>query len=152
MKLQIYTDGSCLGNPGKGGYGVIILRKEMVVKYFSEGFKMTTNNRMELLACIMAFEYLRDNFGLEVEVEIFTDSNYVKKGITEWIKGWKSNGFKTKKRQPVKNADLWVRLDKLNVRLKSVVWSWVKAHNGNLLNEKVDNLARLAAEGGRFEG
>jgi len=138
-KVVIYTDGSCLGNPGPGGYGAILLYKEHR-KELSAGFRLTTNNRMELLAAIVALESLKDS----CQVDLTTDSQYVRLGITQWLAGWKKNKWLTSQKQPVKNKDLWQRLDDTCQRHK-VDWFWVKAHNGHPENERCDELARKAA-------
>ncbi len=137
--IQIFTDGSCLGNPGPGGYGATLLynshRKEL-----SGGFNKTTNNRMELLAAIKALESLKES----CQVELTTDSQYVKNGINQWIINWKKRGWKTSDKKPVKNQDLWQELDQ-QVNRHSVNWHWVKGHSGHPENERVDDLAREAA-------
>ncbi|MCC6863950.1 MAG: ribonuclease HI [Rhodobacteraceae bacterium] len=136
-----YTDGACSGNPGPGGWGVLMLAREggEVVKEreLSGGEMMTTNNRMELLAAISALETL----ARPSELTIVTDSAYVKNGVTEWIHGWKCNGWRTAGRDPVKNADLWQRLDAAQARHK-VQWRWIKGHAGHAENERADALAR----------
>jgi len=137
--VEIYTDGSCLGNPGPGGYGIFMIynghEKEM-----SQGYKLTTNNRMEMLAAIVALESLTR----ECEVNLTTDSQYVKQGIESWITNWKKRGWLTSAKKPVKNVDLWKRLDKA-CNEHNVTWKWVKGHSGNKYNEIVDDLARDAA-------
>ena len=138
--IKIYTDGSCLSNPGNGGWAAIIIKDDKITE-ISGNEKNTTNNRMELLAPISALSKIED----KENIEIFTDSKYVKQGITEWINNWKSNGWKTSKKEGVKNKDLWTKLDELNNSL-DVQWNWVKAHAGNEFNEKVDLLAKKAAE------
>lgn len=138
-KLTIYTDGSCLGNPGPGGYGALLIFNEHR-KRLSKGFKLTTNNRMELLAPIAALNSLKE----KCDVDIYTDSQYVKNGINQWIHNWKKNGWRTSDKKPVKNADLWQQLDKA-VDQHSVNWHWVKGHSGQPENEEVDDLAREAA-------
>lgn len=139
-QVEIYTDGSCLGNPGPGGYGAVIIfnqhRKEI-----SQGFIHTTNNRMELLAAIEALAALQE----KCTIALTTDSQYVKNGINQWIKNWKKNGWRTSDRKPVKNADLWKRLD-IEVHRHDVKWHWVKGHSGHPENERCDDLARNAAE------
>lgn len=139
-KIDIFTDGSCLGNPGPGGYGAVMIfdkhRKEL-----SQGFKHTTNNRMELLATIEALACLTE----PCAVNLTTDSQYVKNGINQWIKGWKKNGWKTSAKKPVKNVDMWKRLDE-QVNQHTVSWFWVKGHSGHPENEACDQLARKAAE------
>lgn len=137
--VVIYTDGSCLGNPGPGGYGTILLYKQYR-KELSGGFRLTTNNRMELLAAIIGLESLKD----QCQVELTTDSQYVRLGITQWLTGWKRNNWRTSQKQPVKNKDLWQRLDLACSRHK-INWHWVKAHNGHAENERCDELARAAA-------
>jgi ribonuclease HI len=137
--IKIYTDGSCLSNPGNGGWAAIInINGE--IKKISGNEKNTTNNRMELMAPINALK----NINSKDPIEIFTDSKYVKNGITEWINTWVLNNWKTSKKENVKNKDLWLELHKLNQSL-NVKWNWVKAHAGNPLNEEVDMLAKKAA-------
>ena len=137
--IKIYTDGSCIGNPGKGGWAAIIIinDKKTQMKGSQEN---TTNNQMELLAPIKALNKIpRDS-----KIQIFTDSKYVKSGITEWIHNWKKNGWKTANKQPVKNKELWTELDLLTEKFE-IKWSWVKAHSTDKLNNEVDFLAREAA-------
>ena len=137
--IKIYTDGSCLGNPGSGGWAAIIFMngKKITIKGSK---KNTTNNQMELLAPIKALKKIP--FG--EKIEIFTDSKYLKLGITEWILKWKNNGWKTSNKSKVKNLELWKELHKL-VENYQIKWSWVKAHSGNKINEEVDVIARNAA-------
>lgn len=139
--LFAYTDGACSGNPGPGGWGVLLLARdgEAVVKQreLSGGEAMTTNNRMELVAAISALEAL----ARDTAITVVTDSAYVKNGVTEWIHGWKRNGWRTAGRDPVKNADLWQRLDAAQARHK-VEWRWIKGHAGHEENERADALAR----------
>ncbi|NEY89969.1 ribonuclease HI [Tabrizicola oligotrophica] len=139
--LFAYTDGACSGNPGPGGWGVLMIAREggAVVKEreLSGGEPATTNNRMELMAAISALEAL----SRPVDITIVTDSAYVKNGVTEWIHGWKRNGWRTAGRDPVKNAELWQRLDAAQARHK-VVWKWIKGHAGHAENERADALAR----------
>ena len=137
--IKIYTDGSCIGNPGKGGWAAIILNggKKTELKGSK---KDTTNNQMELLAPIKALKKIPKGS----KVQIFTDSKYVKSGITEWIHNWKKNGWKTANKQPVKNKELWAELDLL-VNEFEIKWSWVKAHSTDKLNNEVDLIAREAA-------
>ena len=137
--IKIYTDGSCIGNPGKGGWAAIILSdgKKTEIKG-SE--KDTTNNQMELLAPIQALKKIPKGS----KVEIFTDSKYVKSGITEWIHNWKKNGWKTANKKEVSNKELWTELDLLNNEFQ-INWIWVKAHSTDKLNNEVDLLARNAA-------
>ena len=138
-EINIYTDGSCLSNPGDGGWAAIIsINGE--IKEISGSEKNTTNNRMELLAPIRALKEMKQSD----QIEIYTDSQYVKLGITEWINTWVVNNWKTSKKEDVKNKDLWVELYDLNKSL-NVKWNWVKAHAGNIMNEKVDLLAKKAA-------
>ena len=134
--IKIYTDGSCIGNPGKGGWAAIVLKNNE--KKILKGSKdITTNNQMELTATIKALEYI----STKDKIQIYTDSKYVKQGITEWITKWKINGWKTSKKEEVKNKDLWLELDNLTSK-NSIEWVWVKAHSGNDLNNEVDLLAR----------
>ena len=139
--LFAYTDGACSGNPGPGGWGVLLLAKdgETVVKErtICGGEAETTNNRMELLAAITALETLERPSSLTV----VTDSAYVKNGVTGWIHGWKRNGWKTANKKPVKNVELWQRLDEAQAR-HNVTWEWVKGHAGHPENERADELAR----------
>ena len=137
--IKIYTDGSCLTNPGNGGWAAII-NKDGEIEKISGNEKNTTNNRMELLAPINALKKINTN----VKIEIYTDSKYVKLGITEWINKWVTNNWQTSKKEDVKNKDLWVELYNLNKSL-DINWNWVKAHAGNPLNEEVDLLAKKAA-------
>ena len=138
--VQLFTDGSCLGNPGPGGYGALLIYNGSK-KELSQGYKKTTNNRMELLAVIKGLEALKSPCSLDIT----TDSNYVKDGITKWIINWKKNGWKTAAKQPVKNVDLWKALDE-QVKAHKIAWHWVKGHSGHPENELVDDLAREAAE------
>ena len=137
--IKIYTDGSCLGNPGNGGWAAIIIddKKKIQIKGSK---KDTTNNQMELLAPIKALKKIPKGSS----VQIFTDSKYVKSGITEWIHNWKKNGWKTANKQPVKNKELWIELDNLTDEFK-IKWSWVKGHSSDVLNNEVDLIAREAA-------
>ena len=139
MKYKIYTDGACTGNPGPGGWGAVIFDQDDKQKNISGSEKNTTNNRMELLAAIMSLKKIKSNS----EVIIFTDSIYVKNGITEWMKNWKKNGWKNSSKKPVKNKDLWVKLDKL-CEAYSVSWKWVKGHSSNKFNNLADELATKA--------
>ena len=134
-QVELYTDGACRGNPGPGGWGVL-LRSNGHEKELCGGALETTNQKMELLAAIKALESLKE----PCQVELFTDSNYVKKGITEWIINWKKNGFKNSKKKPVVNAELWMRLDTIASQHK-VNWQWVKGHAGHIENERADALA-----------
>jgi len=139
MKYKIYTDGACSGNPGPGGWGAVIFDQDNKQKNISGSEKNTTNNRMELLAAIMSLKKIKNNS----EVVIFTDSTYVKNGITEWMKNWKKNGWKNSSKKPVKNKDLWEKLDKL-CEANSVSWKWVKGHSTNEFNNLADELATKA--------
>ena len=137
--IKIYTDGSCLKNPGNGGWAAII-NDDGDIKRVSGSEKNTTNNRMELMAPLNALKGMDPN----KEIEIYTDSQYVKLGITEWINTWLKNSWKTSKKEDVKNKDLWVELYNLNKSL-NINWNWVKAHAGNPMNEEVDLMAKKAA-------
>ena len=139
MKYKIYTDGACTGNPGPGGWGAVIFDQDDKQKNISGSEKNTTNNRMELLAAIMSLKKIKTNS----EVVIFTDSTYVKNGITEWMKNWKKSGWKNSSKKPVKNKDLWEKLDKL-CEANSVSWKWVKGHSTNEFNNLADELATKA--------
>ena len=139
MKYKIYTDGACSGNPGPGGWGAVIIDQDDKQKNISGSEKNTTNNRMELLAAIMSLKKIKTNS----EVVIFTDSTYVKNGITEWMKNWKKSGWKNSSKKPVKNKDLWEKLDKL-CDSNRVSWKWVKGHSTNEFNNLADELATKA--------
>lgn len=134
-KIEIFSDGACKGNPGPGGWGAL-LRYGDVEKPLCGGEKSTTNNRMELMATIESLSSLKE----PCMVDLTTDSQYVRKGITEWITNWKKNGWKTAAKKPVKNADLWQRLDE-QVNRHQVTWHWVKGHSGHRENEIADELA-----------
>jgi ribonuclease HI len=138
MKYVIYTDGACSGNPGPGGWGAIILNEENETN-ISGKEKSTTNNRMELMAPIMALRKIKK----ASKIIIYTDSIYLKNGITTWIKNWEKNGWKNANKKPVKNKDLWVTLNELS-KEHVVNWKWVKAHAGNKYNEIADKLATEA--------
>ena len=138
--IEVYTDGSCLGNPGKGGWAFLV-NNEGVISSRSGYSINATNNQMELTAAIKAIEFLVNH----KEMSIYTDSNYLKNGITLWVTNWKKNNWKTVSKNPVKNKELWERLDQLNY-LKKIKWKWVKAHDTNKLNNEVDLLARQSAE------
>ena len=137
--IKIYTDGSCIGNPGNGGWAAIIIIGEKKTK-IKGSKKDTTNNQMELIAPIKALSKIPKGS----KVQIFTDSKYVKSGITEWIHNWKKNGWKTTNKQPVKNKELWTELDYLTNKFE-IKWSWVKAHSIDEINNEVDLIAREAA-------
>ena len=138
--INIYTDGACSGNPGKGGWGVVILdnNKEILL---NGGDELTTNNKMELTAAIKALGY----FETKKDLTIYTDSKYVKDGIESWIINWKKNGWKTSTKKIVKNKELWIQLDNL-INQHNVTWKWVKGHAGFEFNEKADELARKYIE------
>ena len=138
--IKIYTDGSCLTNPGNGGWAAII-NVDNKIKKISGSVKDTTNNKMELMAPIKALQELKG----QQPIEIYTDSKYVKLGITDWIHKWIKNSWQTSKKEPVKNKELWMQLYELT-KSYEIKWIWVKAHAGNTLNEEVDLLAKQAAE------
>jgi ribonuclease HI len=137
-KVIIYTDGACSGNPGKGGWGAVLMYGEHI-KEISGKEEETTNNKMELTAVIEALKTLKRS----CEIDLYTDSHYVKHGITEWINTWKHNDWRTKNRQQVKNLELWQELDK-EVQKHHINWHWVKGHSGDKWNERADQLARGA--------
>lgn len=142
--IRIFTDGGCLGNPGPGGWAAVILRGEREI-VLSGREKETTNNRMELTAAISALEKIeKDGLGSR-PLELCTDSTYMKKGATEWVKKWRVSGWKTGKKEPVKNRDLWERLDHLNTALKPE-WIWVKGHAGHQYNEMCDLIVKNEME------
>ena len=139
--ITIYTDGACSGNPGVGGWGVVILKNLKEPIFLNGGEKNTTNNRMEITAAINAIIYFENKENLE----IFTDSKYLKNGIESWINKWKLNGWKTASKKPVKNKDLWIKLDNI-IKNHNIKWNWVKGHANNEYNEKADQLARKYIE------
>lgn len=139
-KITIYTDGACSGNPGPGGWGALLTYGKHEKEIFG-GEKETTNNRMELTAAIKALEAIKT----KSEIDLYTDSTYVKDGITKWIHNWKNNGWKTAAKKPVKNDDLWQNLDKL-IAKHDVKWHWVKGHAGHEGNERADMLAVKGSE------
>ena len=139
--ITIYTDGACSGNPGVGGWGVVIIEDNKNEFFLNGGDKNTTNNKMELTAAIKALK----TFEKKSTITLITDSKYVKDGIQSWIKNWKKNGWKTAAKKPVKNKELWIDLDELIVR-HNITWEWVKGHAGNTHNEKADYLARRYIE------
>jgi ribonuclease HI len=141
--VEIFTDGACSGNPGPGGWGAV-LRFKGVEKELKGGEKLTTNNRMEMMAVIESLGALTR----PCVVDVYTDSEYVKKGMTEWLRGWKARGWKTADRKPVKNDDLWRRLDEAASR-HQVRWHWVRGHAGHPENERADALAREGAREAR---
>ena len=136
--VEIFTDGACSGNPGPGGWGAI-LRYGGVEKELNGGEPETTNNRMEMMAAIMAIEAVKR----PCEIHLHTDSEYLRQGITTWIHSWKARGWKTADKKPVKNVDLWQRLERA-IETHDVHWHWVKGHSGHVENERADELARLA--------
>tara|TARA_B100000941_G_scaffold276513_1_gene239237 strand:- start:431 stop:862 length:432 start_codon:yes stop_codon:yes gene_type:complete len=138
--IRIYTDGACRGNPGPGGWGALILKDNEEIK-LNGGQNVTTNNQMELTAVIKALNF----FSESTEIEIFTDSKYVMDGITDYIKKWKVNGWKTASKKPVKNSDLWKQLDELSAQ-HSISWNWVKGHSGHRENDIADELANLGID------
>jgi ribonuclease HI len=142
---SIYTDGACSGNPGPGGWGVVVYFENDTLRELGGAAAATTNNRMEMQAAIAALEFWR-GFDL-APVMLYTDSEYVKKGITEWIKGWKKKGWKNSQGKPVLNQDLWEQLDLLN--LPQVNWQYVRGHSGNEGNERCDRIARAFSLGER---
>tara|TARA_B100001250_G_scaffold389842_1_gene389296 strand:- start:1494 stop:1922 length:429 start_codon:yes stop_codon:yes gene_type:complete len=139
--IHVYTDGACSGNPGVGGWGVVILLNKNEPILLNGGELQTTNNRMELTAAIKALNY----FNELKSIKIFTDSKYVKDGIEKWIINWKKNGWKTAAKKPVKNKELWIELDHL-IAKHEISWEWVKGHAGEKYNEKADYLARRFIE------
>ena len=139
MKSKIYTDGACSGNPGPGGWAAIIIVNNEIKDTFSGSEKNTTNNQMELMAPIKAIQ----KFKKKSEISIFTDSTYVRDGITNWIKQWEKNGWKTASKKPVKNKDLWKKLKNLSSK-HSIKWIWIKGHSQDKYNNLVDELAQGA--------
>jgi ribonuclease HI len=135
--VTIYTDGGCKGNPGPGGWGALLIYKGKE-RELHGGEPLTTNNRMEMMAAIIALETLKRG----CHVEVHTDSQYLRNGVTEWLPGWKANGWKTAAKKPVKNVDLWQRLDEARKR-HDVSWHWVRGHGGHPENERAHNLAQL---------
>tara|TARA_B100002052_G_scaffold291977_1_gene312821 strand:- start:525 stop:956 length:432 start_codon:yes stop_codon:yes gene_type:complete len=139
--ITIYTDGACSGNPGIGGWGVVILQTSKKPIFLNGGEQETTNNRMELTAAIKSILYFKE----KNDIEIFTDSKYLKDGIEIWIHKWKKNGWKTSNKKPVKNKDLWIDLNN-GINKHNIKWNWVKGHANNEYNEKADYLARKYIE------
>ena len=139
--ITIYTDGACSGNPGVGGWGVVIIEDNKKETFLNGGNNDTTNNKMELTAAIQALKAIEKKSA----ITLITDSKYVKDGIQSWIQNWKKNGWKTAAKKPVKNKELWIELDELIVR-HNITWEWVKGHAGNTHNEKADYLARRYIE------
>lgn len=140
-EIIIYTDGACSGNPGPGGWGAVFLSGE-TEEMLNGGEGQTTNNRMEMMAALCALEKIIE-FDIKAKITIITDSNYLKDGVCSWVPKWKKNGWLTATKQPVKNQDLWVKLDACLAK-KSVEWRWVKGHSGNKYNDLADTLARKA--------
>ena len=139
--ITIYTDGACSGNPGVGGWGVVIIEDNKNEFFLNGGDMNTTNNKMELTAAIQALKAIEKKSA----ITLITDSKYVKDGIQSWIQNWKKNGWKTASKKPVKNKELWIELDELIAR-HNITWEWVKGHAGNAHNEKADYLARRYIE------
>ena len=140
MSIKVYTDGACRSNPGPGGWGVYIINGNHTEELFG-GDSTTTNNKMEMQAAISALAHLKDS---ESSIELYTDSNYLRQGITEWIYKWKKNNWLTSSKKPVANRELWIELDMLNSEM-NVNWYWVKGHAGDPGNEKADELANKGA-------
>ena len=150
MALDIYTDGGCSGNPGPGGWAYVMVQKtfqgDTIIAEALGGEKNTTNNRMELQSVISALKTVKTRTDLSRQITVHTDSQYVQKGITEWIKTWKRNAWKTSDKKPVKNQDLWLELDALAGEFP-VSWEWVRGHAGNLYNERCDDMTQKAIKG-----
>ena len=145
MIIKIYTDGACIGNPGPGGWAAVILHENLKKEIFG-GEKLTTNNRMELTAAIKALEYCNEQEGKQPslkKIKIYTDSLYLKEGITVWINSWEKNNWKTADKKNVKNVDLWKKLKELT-RSNPIEWNWVKGHSENPMNDLADKLAKKA--------
>jgi len=141
MSIKVYTDGACKGNPGPGGWGVYIQSNEDEKELYG-GNPETTNNQMEMQAALEALKHLKDK---DEVIELYTDSNYLRQGITEWIHKWKKNNWKTAAKKPVANRDLWIEISDLNEKM-TVEWNWVKGHAGDPGNERADELANIGAE------
>ena len=141
MSIKVYTDGACKGNPGPGGWGVYIQSNEDEKELYG-GSPETTNNQMEMQAALEALKHLKDE---DEVIELYTDSNYLRQGITEWIHKWKKNNWKTAAKKPVANRDLWIEISDLNEKM-NVQWNWVKGHAGDPGNERADELANIGAE------
>jgi len=145
MEIKIYTDGACIGNPGPGGWAAIIIKENEKKELFG-GEELTTNNRMELTAAIKALEFCNKQDEKQLffkQIKIYTDSIYLKEGITVWIKNWEKNNWKTADKKNVKNVDLWKKLKELIVS-RNIEWNWVKAHSQNEMNDLADKLAKKA--------
>ena len=141
MSIKVYTDGACRGNPGPGGWGVYIQLNDEEKDLYG-GNPETTNNQMEMQAALEALKYLKDK---DEVIELYTDSNYLRQGITEWIHKWKLNNWRTAAKKPVANRDLWIEISDLNEKM-NVQWNWVKGHAGDPGNERADQLANLGAD------
>ena len=141
MSIKVYTDGACKGNPGPGGWGVYIQSNDEEKDLYG-GNPETTNNQMEMQAALEALKYLKDK---DEVIELYTDSNYLRQGITEWIHKWKLNNWRTAAKKPVANRDLWIEISDLNEKM-NVQWNWVKGHAGDPGNERADQLANLGAD------
>ena len=141
MSIKVYTDGACRGNPGPGGWGVYIINGNQIEELYA-GDPSTTNNKMEMQAAISALMHLKNT---NTSIKLYTDSNYLRQGITEWIYNWKKNNWRTSSKKPVANRELWIELDKLNSQM-NVNWNWVKGHAGDPGNEKADELANKGAD------
>ena len=141
MSIKVYTDGACKGNPGIGGWGVYIKTSDYEKDLYGGNLE-TTNNQMEMQAALEALKFLKDKNDL---IELYTDSNYLRQGITEWIHKWKKNNWRTAARKPVANRELWIQISDLNEKM-DVEWHWVKGHAGDPGNERADQLANLGAE------
>ena len=141
MSIKVYTDGACRGNPGPGGWGVYIQLNDEEKDLYG-GNPETTNNQMEMQAALEALKYLKDKNDV---IELYTDSNYLRQGITEWIHKWKLNNWRTAAKKPVANRDLWIEISDLNEKM-NVQWNWVKGHAGDPGNERADQLANIGAE------
>tara|TARA_B100000941_G_scaffold288857_1_gene266629 strand:+ start:782 stop:1213 length:432 start_codon:yes stop_codon:yes gene_type:complete len=141
MSIKVYTDGACKGNPGPGGWGVYIMFKNEEKDLYG-GNPETTNNQMEMQAALEALKYLKDE---DEAIKLYTDSNYLRQGITDWIHKWKLNNWRTASKKPVANRDLWIEISDLNEKM-NVEWNWVKGHAGDPGNERADQLANMGAE------
>ena len=141
MSIKVYTDGACRGNPGPGGWGVYIQLNDEEKDLYG-GNPETTNNQMEMQAALEALKYLKDKNEV---IELYTDSNYLRQGITEWIHKWKLNNWRTAAKKPVANRDLWIEISDLNEKM-NVQWNWVKGHAGDPGNERADQLANIGAD------
>ena len=141
MSIKVYTDGACRGNPGPGGWGVYIINGNQIEELYA-GDPSTTNNKMEMQAAVSALMHLKNT---NLSIDLYTDSNYLRQGITEWIYNWKKNNWRTSSKKPVANRELWIELDKLNSQM-NVNWNWVKGHAGDPGNEKADELANKGAD------